>query len=55
MTAVNDNLKLQYNQPIAGNMVVVDDEMYFYYGGAWCTFCNTDKTWCRHGLAMPRG
>ena len=42
---VNDPLGLRYQQPIAGNMVVVGDELYIYYGGATkCKRCNINPT-----------
>ena len=38
---VNDALGLRYQQPIAGNMIVVGDELFIYYGGATrCRRCN---------------
>ena len=41
MPFVDDTLSLKYQQPIAGNMLVVGDEIYIYYGGATsCRRCN---------------
>ena len=40
---VDDAHGLRYQQPIAGNLVVVGDELYVYYGGAAaCRMCNAN-------------
>jgi len=42
---VADAGALRYQQPVAGNFVIVGDEIYYYYGGvSKCTFCNVNDS-----------
>ena len=58
---VDDPLNLNYQQPIAGNFVVVGDEIFVYYAGATqCKRCNdpkldycTEGNFTRDGLVKP--
>ena len=45
MPLVDDKFGLRYQQPIAGNFLVVGDEIHVYYGGATaCQRCNVNPT-----------
>lgn len=54
---VDDPLNLKYQQPIAGNFVVVGDKIFVYYAGATkCKRCNDPKfQYCTEGNSTRDG